>query len=217
MSAAAAKVVSKLVKPKAKGKGGRKRKRRGPAPATEQQKNAAKVLGMSIKEIKKLSPSELKAKLKEAKPKKKKEDKVKYSRKVKAEIDRLKAEQEADKAKDMGKDILPKRRATGPKGQEVQQGPLLSKVPAPTKKEMSPATRRRLGMSGMLKRGVYAPPASMVAEEMGLGSRGRAKMPTGEELDELIASGFEIKKGGGKVKRRMGGKVRGYGKALRGY
>jgi len=214
---AAAKVVSKLVKPKVKGKGGRKRKRRGPAPATEQQKNAAKVLGMSIKEIKKLSPSELKAKLKAAKPEKKKEDKVKYSRKVKAEIDRLKAEQEADKAKDMGKDILPKRRATGPKGQEVQQGPLLSRVSTPTKKEMSPATRRRLGKSGMLKRGEYAPPASMIAEEMGMGGRGRELMPTGEELDELIASGFEIKKGGGKVKRRMGGKVRGFGKALRGY
>ena len=42
-------------------------------------------------------------------------------------------------------------------------------------------------------------------------------MPTGKELDDLIASGFESKKYGGKVKRRMGGKVRGYGKALRGY
>ncbi len=42
-------------------------------------------------------------------------------------------------------------------------------------------------------------------------------MPTGKELDDLIADGFQIKKGGGKVKRRMGGKVRGYGKALRGY
>ena len=82
---------------------------------------------------------------------------------------------------------------------------------------MSPATRRRLGKSGMLKRGEYAPPASMIAEEMGMGGRGRELMPTGEELDELIASGFEIKKGGGKVKRRMGGKVRGFGKALRGY
>jgi len=42
-------------------------------------------------------------------------------------------------------------------------------------------------------------------------------MPTGKELDELISSGFEIKKGVGQVKRRMGGQVRGYGKALRGY
>ena len=38
-----------------------------------------------------------------------------------------------------------------------------------------------------------------------------------EELDDLIASGFQVKKYGGKVKRRMGGKVRGYGKAMRGY
>jgi len=42
-------------------------------------------------------------------------------------------------------------------------------------------------------------------------------MPTGKELEELISSGFEIKKYGGKVRRRMGGQVRGYGKALRGY
>ena len=108
------------------------------------------------------------------------------------------------------------RRATGPKGQEVQQGPLLSKVPTPRKEEMSPATRRRLGKSGMLKRGEYAPPREMVEEAMGA-RRGSEMMPTGKELDDLIASGFEIKKYGGKVKRRMGGKVRGFGKALRGY
>ena len=120
MSAAAAKVVSKLVKPKVKGKGGRKRKRRGPAPATEQQKNAAKVLGMSIKEIKKLSPSELKAKLKAAKPEKKKEDKVKRTPAQNKELAKLKREQERD-MREESSNIHPRRRATGPKGQEVQQ------------------------------------------------------------------------------------------------
>jgi hypothetical protein len=56
----------------------------------------------------------------------------------------------------------------------------------------------------------------MVEESMGA-RRGREMMPTGKELDDLIASGFQVKKYGGKVKRRMGGKVRGYGKAMRGY
>ena len=69
----------------------------------------------------------------------------------------------------------------------------------------------------MLREGEYAPPASMISEEMGLSRKGREMMPTGKELEELISSGFEIKKYGGKVKRRMGGQVRGYGKALRGY
>jgi hypothetical protein len=177
---------------------------------------------MKITDFKKLSDAQQKRFIKEAKdtnkPKKKKKPTVKYSRKVQREIDRLEQEQIADKARDMGEDTLPRRRATGPEGEKkVQQGPLLSKVPTPTKKEMSPATRRRLGKSGMLKRGEYAPPASMVGEEMGMGGRGREMMPTGKELEELISSGFEIKKYGGKVRRRMGGQVRGYGKALRGY
>ena len=210
----AGKVVSKIVKPK--GAGGRKRKRRGPAPATEQQKNAAKVLGMSIKEIKKLSPSELKAKLKEAKPKKKKEDKVKRTPAENKELAKLKREQQREMREESA-NILPSRRATGPKGQEVQQGPLLSKVPVPKKREVSPETYKRQKRTGQRRKGEYAPPASMIAEEMGMGGRGREMMPTGKELDELISSGFEIKKYGGKVKRRMGGQVRGFGKALRGY
>ena len=48
---------------------------------------------------------------------------------------------------------------------------------------------------------------------MGLGGKG--SLPTEEQLRGM--GGFEIKKYGGKVKRRMGGKVRGYGKAMRGY
>ena len=119
--------------------------------------------------------------------------------------------------KEMGEgsqNILPKRRATGPEGvKPVEQGPLLSKIPTPTKKEMSSATRQRLGRSGMLKKGEYAPPSSMIAEDMGLGGKG--SLPTEQEIKAL--SGFEFMQKGGKVKRRMGGKVRGYGKALRGY
>jgi hypothetical protein len=119
--------------------------------------------------------------------------------------------------KEMGEgsqNILPKRRATGPEGAKpVEQGPLLSKIPTPTKKEMSASTRRRLAKSGMLKKGEYAPPSSMVAEDMGLGGKG--SLPTEQEIKAL--SGFEFMKKGGKIKRRMGGKVRGFGKALRGY
>ena len=117
----------------------------------------------------------------------------------------------------LGSDILPRRRATGPAGQEVEQGPLLSKVPTPKKKEMSPETYKRQKRTGQRRKGEYAPPASMIGEEMGMGGRGREMMPSGKELEELISSGFEIKKYGGKVRRRMGGQVRGYGKALRGY
>jgi len=115
--------------------------------------------------------------------------------------------------------ILPRRRATGPEGQEVQQGPLLSKVKLPEK--MSPARKRSLiaqGKAKMTKQGMkdtgeFAPSAGSIAEEMGLGGKG--SLPTEEQLRGM--GGFEIKKYGGKVKRRMGGKVRGYGKALRGY
>tara|TARA_R100000988_G_scaffold81378_1_gene44668 strand:+ start:2210 stop:2851 length:642 start_codon:yes stop_codon:yes gene_type:complete len=213
MVAAVRKLVSKR---------GRKRKARGVKAATPEQKMGAKEAKMKLTDFKKLSDAQQKRFIKEAKdankPKKNKKPTVKYSRKVQREINRLEQEQIADKARDMGKDTLPRRRATGPEGEKkVQQGPLLSKVPTPTKKEMSPATRRRLGKSGMLKRGEYAPPASMVGEEMGMGGRGSEMMPTGKELEELISSGFEIKKYGGKVRRRMGGQVRGYGKALRGY
>jgi hypothetical protein len=213
MVAAVRKLVSKR---------GRKRKSRGVKAATPEQKMGAKEAKMKLTDFKKLSDAQQKRFIKEAqdanKPKKKKKPTVKYSRKVQREIDRLEQEQIADKARDMGEDTLPRRRATGPEGEKkVEQGPLLSKVPTPTKKEMSPATRRRLGKSGMLKRGEYAPPASMVGEEMGMGGRGSEMMPTGKELEELISSGFEIKKYGGKVRRRMGGQVRGYGKALRGY
>jgi len=175
---------------------GRNRKPRGAKAATPAQRAGAKQAGMSLREFKKLSDD-------------------KQKRFINKELAKLRREQQRE-MREGSSDILPSRRATGPKGQEVQQGPLLSKVPTPTKKEMSPAARRRLGKSGMLKRGEYAPPREMVEEAMGA-RRGSEMMPTGKELDDLIASGFEIKKYGGKVKRRMGGKVRGYGKALRGY
>lgn len=198
---------------------GRKRKARGAKAATPAQRAGAKQAGMSLREFKKLSDDKQKRFIKEAKeaetPKKKKQPRVKRTPAENKELAKLRREQQRE-MREGSSDILPSRRATGPKGQEVQQGPLLSKVPTPTKKEMSPATRRRLGKSGMLKRGEYAPPREMVEEAMGA-RRGSEMMPTGKELDDLIASGFEIKKYGGKVKRRMGGKVRGYGKALRGY
>jgi len=120
-----------------------------------------------------------------------------------------------------------RRRKTGPKGtpekQKVQQGPLLSKVPPPEK--VSKKRRRQLVQTGQAKMstgkggksvvkptGEFAPPASMIAEEMGL--RGRGKLPTAKEAEDF---GLTVKKYGGKIKRNMGGPVRGVGKATRGF
>jgi len=204
-------------------KPGRKRKARGAKAATPEQKMGAKEAKMKLTDFKKLSDAQQKRFIKEAKdankPKKKKKPaKVKRSSKDNKELQGLIAQQKKEMKEDeLGSDILPRRRATGPTGQEVEQGPLLSKVPTPKKNEMSSETYKRQKRTGQRRRGEYAPPASMVGEEMGMGGRGREMMPTGKELEELISSGFEIKKYGGKVRRRMGGQVRGYGKALRGY
>ena len=215
MVAAAAKLLSKRGR-------GRKRKARGVKAATPDQKIGAKKAGMKLNEFKKLSDAKQKRFIKEAKdaskPKRKKKAKVKRSPKENKELRRLMAQQKKEMKEDkLGSDALPRRRATGPEGQEVEQGPLLSKILTPKKREMSPETYKRQKRTGQRRRGEYAPPADFIGEEMGLGRRGREMMPTGKELDELISSGFEIKKYGGKVKRRMGGQVRGYGKALRGY
>jgi|TARA_R110000823_G_scaffold225931_1_gene353681 hypothetical protein len=216
------KVASTIAKKVAKSSGaGRKRRSRGVKPATLEQKMGAKQADITVTEFKKLPEPQQKKFIKAAKdakkPTKKKQPKVKRSSKDNKELRSLMAQQKKEMKEDaFGSDVLPGRRATGPKGQEVQQGPLLSKVPTPTKKEMSSAARRRLGKSGMLKRGEYAPPASMIQDIMGAG-RGREMMPTGKELDDLIKDGFQVKAYGGKVKRRMGGKVKGYGKAKRGY
>ena len=86
---------------------------------------------------------------------------------------------------------------------------------------MSPARKRSLiaqGKARMTKRGMketgeFAPSAGSIAEEMGIGGKG--SLPTEEQLRGM--GGFEFMKKGGKIKRRMGGKVRGFGKALRGY
>jgi hypothetical protein len=217
MVAAAAKLLSK-------GGRGRKRKARGVKAATPDQKMGAKKAGMKLNEFKKLSDAKQKRFIKEAKDadkpkKKKKKAKVKRTPAEQAEYNKLIKEYKKDlkESKEGQKDVLPRRRATGPEGQEVEQGDLLSKVLTPKKREMSPETYKRQKRTGQRRRGEYAPPADFIGDEMGLGRRGREMMPTGEELDELISSGFEIKKYGGKVKRRMGGQVRGYGKALRGY
>jgi hypothetical protein len=204
-------------------KPGRKRKVRGAKPATPDQKLGAKKAGINISNFKKLPDAEQKKFIKEAKdagkPKKKKKSVVKRSSKDNKELRGLMAQQKREMKDDEGfNEILPRRRATGTKGQEVEQGPLLSKVPVPKKRESTKETRKRLKRTGMLREGEYAPPASMISEEMGLTGRGSEMLPTGKELDDLISSGFEIKKAGGMIKRRMGGMVtKGYGAAKRGY
>jgi len=185
-------------------------------------KNAAEKADMTPTEFKKKAKQVLKEDTNTKKPTKKptnkKQPTVKRTAAQNKELKKLIAQQQ----KEMGEgsqNILPRRRATGPKGQEVQQGPLLSKVKLPEK--MSPARKRSLIAQGKAKMtpkgmedtGEFAPSAGSIAEEMGLGGKG--SLPTEEQLRGM--GGFEIKKYGGKVKRRMGGKVRGYGKAQRGY
>ena len=120
---------------------------------------------------------------------------------------------------------LPRRRATGPPGAvPVEQGPLLSKVLLP--ENMSKAQARRLIMQGKAKvvidkngkkklvsTGEYAPARETVADEMGLSGKGR--LPTEADIEKM--GGFETNKHGGKVKRNMGGPVRGVGAARQGF
>ena len=170
------------------------------------------------KEAKKVIKEDTNTKKPTKKPTKKKQPTVKRTAAENKELRRLAAQQKKD-MEEGSQNILPRRRATGPEGQEVEQGPLLSKVKLPEK--MSPARKRSLiaqGKAKMTKQGMkdtgeFAPSAGSIAEEMGLGGKG--SLPTEEQLRGM--GGFEIKKYGGKVKRRMGGKVRGYGKAQRGY
>jgi len=69
--------------------------------------------------------------------------------------------------------------------------------------------RGKKGKSKLVETGKYAPPASQIAEEMGIGaSKGVA--PTEKELRAM--GGFEIKKAGGKV-RGVGAATKGFGKA----
>ena len=210
---------------KASVKRGRKRKRRGVKAATKLQKKGAKVLGISLTEAKKKSDAELKAAIKEAAPQKSKAPEVKRTRAEQNELNRLIKSQKRDEIVDeRGSNILAGRRKTGPEGQKVEQGPLLSKAKLPEK--VSPARRRSLvaqgkarvrpgkgGKSRLVETGEFAPARQVIAEEMGLTSRGVP--PTEKEIMDM--GGFEIRKIGGKVKRNIGGKVRGVGQAVKGF
>ena len=200
-----------------KGKGGRPKRKRGPKPKPKPKAVAKKPVA----------------------PKKPEEP---LSKKAKAEIQRLSGvklkdlknkspseQREYLKAKSDIADIkepdLPRRRATGPPGAvPVEQGDLLSKVLLPEK--MSKAKARSLLMQGKAKivtdkngkkklvsTGEYAPARETIAEEMGLSGKGR--LPTEADIEKM--GGFEINKHGGKVKRNMGGPVRGVGAARQGF
>ena len=175
---------------------GRPKRRRGPKPKVEAKKPVAR----------------------------KKKEKVVRTKAEQTELNKLIREQKRDEVADT-KNPLPRRRATGPEGvKPVEQGPLLSKVQLPEK--MSKAQARKLIMQGkakvvtdkngkkkLISTGEYAPSRRIIAEEMGLGGKG--KLPTEAELDAM--GGFEIKRHGGKVKRNMGGPVRGVGVARQGF
>jgi hypothetical protein len=101
---------------------------------------------------------------------------------------------------------------------------LPSKVKLPEK--VSKARRRELIETGQAKQirnkkgksvlagtGKYAPPASQIAEEMGIGAS-RGVRPTEKELRDM--GGFEIRKSGGKV-RGVGAAKKGFGKAKYSY
>ena len=231
-SSKAAKAVVKTISKKTN-KGGRKRKRRGPAPATDQQKNAAKVLGMSIKEVKKLSPSELAEKLKARTPKPK--PKVKRSAKEQRELSALIKQQKEDDA-DLGSSDPPRIKLTAG-GSEVlpSKAQLDPKIKNYSKKRLrhlikTGQAKMVIGKDGRRKlvtTGKFAPPASEVARDMGRGADPKEKVSgikrsdeqyegSGDSFNPLLGV-FDARKYGGKVKRRMGGKVKGYGKAQRGY
>jgi hypothetical protein len=196
MAAFATKLVSKVTKPKR----GRPKRRRGPKPKPKPEVEAKKPVA------------------------RKKKEKVVRTKAEQSELNRLIRQQKKDDIADT-KNPLPRRRATGPEGEvPVEQGPLLSKVQLP--KKMSKAQARRLIMQGkakvvtdkngkkkLISTGEYAPSRQVIAEEMGLGGKG--KLPTEAELDAM--GGFEIRMGGGKVKRNMGGPVRGVGAARQGF
>ena len=194
MASFATKLVSKVTKPKR----GRPKRRRGPKPKPEVE--AKKPVA------------------------RKKKEKVVRTKAEQSELNKLIRQQKKDEVADT-KNPLPRRRATGPEDAvPVEQGPLLSKVQLPEK--MSKAQARRLIMQGkakvvtdkngkkkLISTGEYAPSRQVIAEEMGLGGKG--KLPTEAELDAM--GGFEIRMGGGKVKRNMGGPVRGVGAARQGF
>tara|TARA_R110002167_G_scaffold324275_1_gene530291 strand:- start:45 stop:659 length:615 start_codon:yes stop_codon:yes gene_type:complete len=179
---------------------GRPKRRRGPKPKPKPEVKAKKPVA------------------------RKKKEKVVRTKAEQSELNKLIRQQKKDEVADT-KDPLPRRRATGPEGvKPVEQGPLLSKVQLPEK--MSKAQARRLIMQGkakvvtdkngkkkLISTGEYAPDRRIIAEEMGLGGKG--KLPTEAELDAM--GGFEIKRHGGKVKRNMGGPVRGVGVARQGF
>jgi len=172
---------------------GRPKRRRGPKPKVEAKKPVAR----------------------------KKKEKVVRTKAEQTELNKLIRQQKKDEVADT-KNPLPRRRATGPEGvKPVEQGPLLSKVQLPEK--MSKAQARKLIMQGkakvvtdkngkkkLISTGEYAPSRQIIAEEMGL----KGKISE-DEIKSL--GGFEIKKYGGKVKRNMGGPVRGVGKAMQGF
>ena len=179
---------------------GRPKRRRGPKPKPKPEVKAKKPVA------------------------RKKKEKVVRTKAEQTELNKLIREQKRDEVADT-KNPLPRRRATGPEGvKPVEQGPLLSKVQLPEK--MSKAQARKLIMQGkakvvtdkngkkkLISTGEYAPSRQVIAEEMGLGGKG--KLPTEAELDAM--GGFEIRMGGGKVKRNMGGPVRGVGAARQGF
>lgn len=132
-----------------------------------------------------------------------------------SEIRKLERQQKAD---DMESGGGPRRRniegvAEGP------NRPALSKVQPP---KMSAAQRRRRVAQGLVggpragRReqvrdiGEYAPPASQIADEMGLSG-----MIDPDEIMEL--GGFEIRKSGGQIKYKKKGGPIGCGAAQRGY
>ena len=170
-------------------------------------------------------------------------EKVKHTRSQRAEIKRLAAAQDKERAKERAQSTSIGRRSKteAPKGspiegQTVEGGVntyLLSKAKLdPKLKNYSKKRLRQLIKQGMAKlvktkrknkdgtaiyevraTGKFAEPSEAVAEKMGLGGTQRA-LPSEESLRKR--GGFQIRKRGGTVRRSSGGAI-GIGAALRGY
>ena len=246
--------VKPKAKAKSKAAGpGRKRKPRGVKPASPAQKAGAKKAGMGIKAFRALSEAERKKWMKVDKPKAAPE--VKRTRKEDWELKKLTGEQkkEMDAALRPPKRTSTgnRRKKLTPEGQRLFDAGEFDEIIANPKKYMTHGFDAPLRPKGTevpqkelarMKKGSPEEKAQAIREmlndpgyvvgtksQAGRIMRGKEVVTTEDEIRELTRGegghGFEIKKGGGRLKyykkagriKKSSHKPRGVGAALRGY
>ena len=240
-------------KPKAKSKAGRKRKPRGVKAATPRQKAGAREAGVPIKAFRALSEAEQKKWMKVDKPKA--APKVKRTRKEERELGELigkqKEEMLAAQRPPKRTSTGNRRKKLTPEGQRLFDAGEFDEIIANPKKYMTHGVDAPLRPKGTelprkelkrLKEGSLEEKAQAMREmlndpgyvvgtqsQAGRIMRGKEGVTTEDEIRQLTEGeggpGFEIKKGGGRLKYyKKGGRIkkssrkpRGVGAALRGY